>query len=79
MGDLISALERLGLSSLNSLLLAVILRLVWRLYQRFDELEGTCGTIQQLREHLAGHDTEIGISKQRLKTLERSNYDTGKG
>jgi hypothetical protein len=69
-GDLIALLERLNLSPLNSLILAVILWLVWRLYQRFELLEGQCGTIQQIREHLAEHDTQIAVASQRICALE---------
>lgn len=70
MGDFIAVLERLGVSSVNSVLLAIILWLVWKLYQRFESLEGQCGIIQQLRDHLAEHDTHIEVCKQRLSTIE---------
>ncbi len=75
MGDIITLLEHLSLSPVNSALLAVIIWLVYRLFQKFDALEGTCGIIQQIRDELADHDTAIEILKERTADLKEDLKD----
>lgn len=61
MGDIIAVLGHLDLSPVNTILLAVILWLIWRLFQKFESLEGPNGTLKQVNDQLSCHDTRLAV------------------
>lgn len=69
MGDFITLLGHLDLSPVNTGLLAVILWLIWRLFQKFESLESPTGTLQQVNSRLAHHDLEIAVLNTKVDTL----------
>lgn len=68
MGDLIVLLQHLNLSPVITVILAVILWLLYRLFDRFKDLEH--GPLKCLENRLDDHDTQIAVNAQRITTLE---------
>lgn len=70
MGDLFNLLSHLDLSPVNTGLLAIILWLIWRLFQKFESLESPNGTLNGISTRLFHHDLEIAVIETKVNTLE---------
>ncbi len=70
MGDFLILLSRLDLSPVNTGLLATILWFIWKLFQKFDALEGPNGTLQQIGARLAHHDLQVAVIDTKVHALE---------
>ena len=80
MGDLITALERLGVGTATAVLLIVIIWLIWKLFCKFEilvgqlaALEGQNGPLQKMEDRIDEHDVCLAVHAQQLKTLEVDN------
>ena len=69
MGDFLVLLSRLDLSPVNTVLLAVILWLIWKLFQKFGTLEGPNGTLQSISTRLAHHDLQVAVIETEVQSL----------
>ena len=73
--DLIALFERLGLSTVNSIILAVLAWRIWSIGNKLDELEGPDGPLQKMEDRTDEHDVCLAVHAQQLKRLE---FDAGR-
>lgn len=77
MGDLVSALERLGVGTATALLLVAIIWLIWQLFGKCERLmaklatlEGEDGPLRKMEDRVDEHDVCLAVHAQQLKNLE---------
>ena len=77
MGDILAALERLGVGTATAALLVVIMWLIWQLFGKIEQLvgrlnrlEGQDGPLQKMEDRVDEHDVCLAVHAQQLKQLE---------
>ncbi len=77
MGDLVTALERLGVGTATAVLLVTIIWLIWKLFGKFEllvgqlaVLEGKDGPLRKMEDRIDEHDVCLAVHAQQLKTIE---------
>lgn len=77
MGDILAALERLGVGTATAALLVVIMWLIWQLFGKVEQLvgrlntlEGQDGPLQKMEDRVDEHDVCLAVHAQQLKQLE---------
>ena len=77
MGDLVTALERLGVGTATAVLLVVVIWLIWQLFGKFEhmvarlaKLEGKDGPLRSMEDRIDEHDVCLAVHAQQLKQLE---------
>ena len=76
-GDIVTALERLGVGTATALLLVVVIWLIWKLFGKCELLvgkiaaiEGKDGPLQKMEDRTDEHDVCLAVHAQQLKNLE---------